>query len=73
LKFGYGVLMTRRKFPRTGEEDVPLDIKDEVRVEDTLGRRVAELERTLQRARERLAELGGRPEPERSSESGEQR
>jgi hypothetical protein len=50
-----------------------LDVKDEVRVEDTLSRRVAELERTLQRARERLAELAGRPQPERSSEDDEQR
>ncbi len=65
--------MTRRKFPRTGEEDGPLDVKDEVRVEDTLSRRVAELERTLQRARERLAELAGRPQQERSSEDDEQR
>ena len=65
--------MTPRKFPRTGEEDSPLDVKDEVRVEDTLSRRVAELERTLQRARERLAELAGRPQPERSSEDDEQR
>jgi hypothetical protein len=65
--------MTPRKFPRTGEEEGPLDVKDEVRVEDTLSRRVAELERTLQRARERLAELAGRQQPPERSSEDEQR
>jgi hypothetical protein len=60
--------MTPRKLPRTEEEDGPLDVKDEARVEDTLSSRVAELERTLQRARERLAELAGRKDPGRSPE-----